>query len=150
MSDLDELKDRYHRSVEALIHGDPEPQRELWSRRDDVTLANPYGPPVKGWDRVCEAAARAASRLRDGEGLTFDRISSYDTADLAYEVGIQRFRAKLDGGDDMSPVALRVTTVYRREDSGWKIVHRHADTIPEERSPAGEQPSGATGGEPAS
>ena len=48
MSDLDELKSLYHRSVEALIQGDPEPQRELWSRQDDVTLANPYGPPVKG------------------------------------------------------------------------------------------------------
>jgi len=135
MSDLDDLKTRYHRSVEALIQGDPEPQRELWSRRDDVTLANPYGPPVKGWDSVCEVAARAAARLREGEGLTFDRISAYETADLAYEVGIQRFRAKLDGADDVSPVALRVTTVYRREDSGWKIVHRHADTIPEETPP---------------
>ncbi len=150
MSDLDELKDLYHRSVEALIQGDPEPQRELWSRRDDVTLANPYGPPVKGWSHVCEVATRAASRLREGEGLTFDRISSYDTADLAYEVGIQRFRARLDGGDDMSPVALRVTTVYRREGSGWKIVHRHADPIPEERSAEGEQSSGAPGGGPAS
>ena len=136
MSELDDLKARYHRSVEALIKGDPEPQRELWSRRDDVTLANPYGPPVKGWDRVCETAARAAARLRDGEGLTFDCISAYETPDLAYEVGIQRFRGKLDGADHLSPVGLRVTTVYRREESGWKIVHRHADTIPEE--PAGQ------------
>jgi ketosteroid isomerase-like protein len=67
--------------------------------------------------------------------MTFDCISSYETADLAYDVGIQRFRAKLDGGDDLAPVALRVTTVFRREEDGWKIVHRHADTIPEERSP---------------
>jgi len=133
MSDLDELRDRYHRSVEALITGDPEPQMPLWSHGDDVTLANPYGPPVKGWDGVREVAARAASRLRAGEGLRFDRISAYETNDLAYEVGIQRFRAKLDGADDLSPVALPVTTVFRREDDGWKIVHRHADNIPQEQ-----------------
>jgi ketosteroid isomerase-like protein len=54
---------------------------------------------------------------------------------LAYDVGIQRFRAKLGGADDMVPVALRVTTIFRREDKGWKIVHRHADTITEERPP---------------
>ncbi len=150
MSDLDELRNRYHRSVKALITGDPEPQKPLWSRRNDVTLANPYGPPVRGWDRVAQVAAAAASRLREGVDLTFDRISSYGTADLAYEVGIQLFRARLDGGDDMSPVALRVTTVYRREDFGWKIVHRHADPIPEERSAEGEQSSGAPGGGPAS
>jgi len=133
MSDLDELRDRYHRSVEALITGDPEPQMPLWSRRDDVTLANPYGPPVKGWDRVGQVAAAAASRLREGEGLTFDRISSYESDDLAYEVGIQSFRAKMDGADDLALVALRVTTVFRREDYGWKIVHRRADPIPQER-----------------
>jgi ketosteroid isomerase-like protein len=135
MSDLDEFRDRYHRSVEAIIRGDAEPQSMLWSRRDDVTLANPYGPPAKGWERVCQVAARAASLLRDGEGLTFDRVSGHETADLAYDVGIQRFRAKLGGAVDMAPVALRVTTIFRREEDGWKIVHRHADTITEERTP---------------
>jgi ketosteroid isomerase-like protein len=135
MSDLDELRDRYHHSVEALIKGDPEPQTTLWSRGDDVTLANPYGPPVKGWERVCQVAAVAASLLRDGEGLTFDRISSYETADLAYDVGIQRFQARLAGAEAMAPVALRVTTIFRREDDGWRIVHRHADTITEQQLP---------------
>src|SRR5687768_12263922 len=89
MSDLDDLRDRYHRSVEALIQGDPEPQMELWSRRDDVTLANPYGPPAKGWELVRQVAARAASLLREGDSLTFDRVSGYETVDLAYDVGIQ-------------------------------------------------------------
>jgi ketosteroid isomerase-like protein len=142
MPDLDELRNRYHRSVEAVIQGDPEPQRDLWSRRDDVTLANPYGPPVIGWERVCEAVARAAATLREGEGLTFDRISGYETAELAYEIGIQRFRVKLGGADDLVPMALRVTTVFRREDDGWKIVHRHADTITEERPHDPVVPSG--------
>jgi ketosteroid isomerase-like protein len=135
MSDLDDLRDRYHRSVEALIQGDPEPQMVLWSRRDDVTLANPYGPPAKGWERVCQVAAGAASLLREGEGLTFDRVSGYETADLAYDVGIQRFRAKVGGSVDMAPVALRVTTIFRREENGWRILHRHADTITEEGGP---------------
>jgi ketosteroid isomerase-like protein len=131
MSDLEDLKDRYHRSVEELIRGDAEPQRELWSRHDDVTLANPYGPPVKGWERVGQVAAAAAAMLREGEDLNYERISGYETADLAYEVGIQRFRARLSGAADLAPVALRVTTIFRREDDGWKIVHRHADPLPE-------------------
>ena len=143
MSDLDDLRDRYHHSVEALIQGDPEPQMVLWSRRDDVTLANPYGPPAKGWERVCQVAARAASLMREGEGLTFDRVSGYETDDLAYDVGIQRFRAKVGGSVDMAPVALRVTRVFRREEGGWRIVHRHADTITEEGWP---EPVGPSGG----
>jgi ketosteroid isomerase-like protein len=48
---------------------------------------------------------------------------------LAYIVEIERNRMKLGGADESSPVALRVTTIYRREDDGWRIVHRHADPI---------------------
>ena len=32
--------ERTQRAVAALLKGDPEPAKELWSRRDDVTLAN--------------------------------------------------------------------------------------------------------------
>ncbi|MDQ3904750.1 MAG: nuclear transport factor 2 family protein [Actinomycetota bacterium] len=133
-SDLNELRDQYHRSVAAFIQGDPDVQKPLWSRRDDVTLANPLGPPVKGFDAICEAADRAAEQISDGEGYTFDTVSWVETADLAYEVGLQRNRAKLAGATEKVPISLRVTTVFRREDDGWKVVHRHADPITEARS----------------
>jgi ketosteroid isomerase-like protein len=147
MSDLDELKSRYHRSIEAVIRGDAEPQMELWSHRDDVTLANPLGPPAKGWRGVRQVVEKAASLLREGEGQTFDLISSYETADLAYDVEIERCRVKLGGADELVPVALRVTTVYRREDGGWQVVHRHADPITQAR-PVGSlgQPGGSPAG----
>ena len=131
MSDLDDLRDQYRRSLEAFIRGNSEPQKVLWSRRDDVTLANPLGPPAKGYDRVCEVADIAAAQVRDGEGLTLETISFVETPDLAYEVDIQGGRMKLGDADEMVPVALRVTSIFRREDEGWKIVHRHADPLTE-------------------
>jgi ketosteroid isomerase-like protein len=135
MSDLDELKERYRVSLEAFINGDPEPQKPLWSRREDVTLANPFGPPAKGLAQVFGAMDSAAAAIRGGEGLTFDEISSYETADLAYEVALQGGRMKLGDSPNMVPVTLRVTSIFRREDDGWKIVHRHADPITQERPP---------------
>ncbi|MCA1678607.1 MAG: nuclear transport factor 2 family protein, partial [Actinobacteria bacterium] len=77
----------------------------------------------------------AAAAIREGEGLTFEVISSYETTDLAYEVGIQSARMKLGDAPDMVAVALRVTTIFRREDDGWRLVHRHADPITEQRPP---------------
>ena len=143
MSDLDELKGRYRRSIEAVIRGDAEPQMQLWSHRDDVTLANPLGPPAKGWQGVRQVVEKAAGLLREGEGLTFDTVSSYETADLAYDLEIERCRVKLGGADDLAPVALRVTTVFRREDGGWRVAHRHADPITQARPPESlAQPSG--------
>lgn len=133
-SDLNELREQYHQSVAAFISGNPHVQKPLWSRRDDVTLANPLGPPAKGFDGVWAAADRAAQQISDGEGYTFDPISWVETADLAYEVGLERSRARLAGAAEKVPIGLRVTTVFRREDEGWKIVHRHADPITDARS----------------
>jgi hypothetical protein len=48
-SELGAVIEEYHRTIDAIVIGDPEPQKRLWSRGDDVTLANPLGPPVRGW-----------------------------------------------------------------------------------------------------
>ena len=135
MSDLDDFKDRYRRSLEAFTKGDPEPQKSLWSRWDEVTLANPLGPPAKGLARVFQAMDSAAAAIREGEGLTFEVVSSYETADLAYEVALQGGRMKLGDSPDKVPLTLRVTSIFRREEDGWKLVHRHADPITQQRPP---------------
>ena len=87
--DLSKLRDQYHQSVAAFIQGDPDVQKPLWSRRDDVTLANPLGPPAKGFDAVCQVMDHAASQISEGVGYTFDTIAWVETAELAYEVGVE-------------------------------------------------------------
>ncbi len=131
-SDLDDIKQHYRRSLEAFIQGNPEPQKALWSRGDDVTLANPLGPPAKGIDAVFEAMNRAAAMTRDGTDLTYD-LSSYETADLAYELALQSQKVRLGGSPDLVHTSLRVTTILRREDDGWKLLQRHADPITDPR-----------------
>jgi len=133
MTDLDEVIEEYHRTLETFGRGDPESALMLWSRQDDVSLANPLGPPVRGYQAVREASERAASQLSDGEAFSAERISTYATTDLGYLVEIQQFRARVGGAEIAVPVSLRVTTIFRREDDGWKIVHRHADPITGER-----------------
>ena len=51
------------------------------------------------------------------------------SADLAYIVEVERLRSKVGGREEVAPVDLRVTTILRREDDRWRIVHRHADPI---------------------
>jgi ketosteroid isomerase-like protein len=77
---------------------------------------------------------RAATQVADGEAFSVESISTYATTDLAYELEIHRFRAKIGGADELAPISIRVTTIYRREDEGWRVVHRHADPITGERS----------------
>ncbi len=132
--DLDRVIDESHTAVAAFARGDAEPLKALYSHADDVTIANPFGPPVRGWPGAAETMTRAATYYRDGLALGFDRISEYATPDLAYVVEMERIEAKIGGSSERTPVTLRVTTVFRPEDGRWKIVHRHADPIATARS----------------
>jgi ketosteroid isomerase-like protein len=127
--DFDQVIEPYHLALGKIINGDPEGYKQLYSHRDDVTLANPFGPPARGWEQVGATLERAASQFRDGEIVSFENVAKYVTAELAYIVEIERSRTKIGGGEDLSPVALRVTTIFRPEDGTWKVVHRHADPI---------------------
>ena len=51
-------------------------------------------------------------------------------ADLAYTVEIEHYQGQqFAGSDERHDFDLRVTTIFRREPVGWRIVHRHADGI---------------------
>src|SRR5437588_9641629 len=95
--DLDAVIERCHVALGEIVTGNSEPWGELFSHRDDVTLGNPFGPFVRGWQAVIETAAGAASRYREGEIVGFEPVARHITADLACIVEVERFRAKVGG-----------------------------------------------------
>jgi ketosteroid isomerase-like protein len=109
--------------------------QEMFTHRDDVSLANPFGPPARGWDEVARTMERAASNLREGGMIAFEEVAKYVTPELAYTVWLERQKAKLGGREDITPFTLRVTMIYRPEGDTWKVVHRHADPISTARPP---------------
>jgi ketosteroid isomerase-like protein len=129
VDDVDELNQQYQLAVDEFLKGNPEPAKKLWSHREDVSLANPYGPPVRGWEQVSETMQHAASLRRDGEFVGSEIVAKYVTAELAYVVQIERAKAKVGGREDITPYALRTTMIFRPEEGTWKVVHRHADPI---------------------
>jgi ketosteroid isomerase-like protein len=118
-----------HQALDEIAKGNPDPFFELYSDRDDATLANPYGPPVRGRSQIEEAGRRAASNYRDGRAIEFENFAKCLTADLGYMLEIERFEAKVAGGDEVTPVALRVTSIFCPENDAWRLLHRHADPI---------------------
>jgi len=127
--DLARFIEQVHQALQAFRHGDPAPIKGLWSHSEDVTLANPFGPPGRGWSQVEPTLERTASQLREGEAHTFERIAHFATTDLAYTVQIERYRVKAGDAVALGSVSLRATTIFRWEADGWRIVHRHADSI---------------------
>ncbi len=127
--DFDTVVEHYQRALGEFVKGNPEPVKMVFSHREDVTLANPLGPVARGWEQVAATGERAASQVREGELVAFDIVAKYVTPELAYIVWVERNKAKVGGRQDVAPIALRVTTIFRPEDGTWKVVHRHADPI---------------------
>jgi ketosteroid isomerase-like protein len=121
--------EEYHRAGLEITNGNPDVYKALYSRSDDVTLANPFGPPARGWSEVSVTLDGAAANYRDGEVVGFENVSTVITPDLAYTVEVESYRARVGGAEELNPVSVRVTTVFRREDGVWKVIHRHADPI---------------------
>ena len=135
MADLADFLAEYQRSVEAFITGDPEPQKRLWSRADDAVLANPLVPVAKGWEAIARVLDETAVLLHDGTSSAVEHISGYATPDLAYTVAIERDLVRIGDAPAAAESTLRVTSIFRREAEGWKVVHRHADPITSARPP---------------
>src|SRR5918999_1511148 len=133
--DFDEVLEQYHQALDEIMKGSPDGYKGLYSHRNDVTLANPFGPPARGWEEVAKTLERAASHYRDGEATGFENLAKYVTAELAYTVEMERCQAKVEGRDDVTPLAVRVTTIFRPEEGEWKVVHRHADPITKTQPP---------------
>jgi ketosteroid isomerase-like protein len=127
--DFDEVLEKYHLALDEIMKASAEGYKRVYSHWDDVTLANPFGPPARGWEQVARTLERAASHYRDGEATGFENVAKNTTHELAYTVEIERCQAKVEGRDDVTSIAVRVTTIFRPEEGTWKVVHRHADPI---------------------
>jgi ketosteroid isomerase-like protein len=132
---FDDVLVRQRDALRAFMRGDTQAFKELYSRKDDATLANPFGGVARGWNEISERLDRAASYYVDGEVLSIETVATDHSDDFGYAIEIERVRARVGDREVFDEVALRTTTVYRRENAGWKLVHRHADPAVDIRGP---------------
>ncbi len=127
--------DDFHQTVEQVeaaashfITGDAAPYKAWWSHADDLTILGGWGASEKGWEQVGPRLDWAAGRFGGGQ-TTYEPLAMGMSGDLAYAIGIERGEARVAGSEQVSPIALRVTHILRREEGAWKIIHRHADHV---------------------
>jgi ketosteroid isomerase-like protein len=111
-----------------MAQGDSSKVKALYSRADDVTLANPFGHAVQGWDDVAAALDYVAATFSEGEVTEFRNLARYEAPGPATLLEVEHWRTRV-GGKGLAEFDLRVSSTYRREDGEWRLVHRHADPI---------------------
>jgi ketosteroid isomerase-like protein len=85
------------------------------------------GATVHGFDSSPESVARTSQFFGGGEAA-FELEQSYSAGDLAVLVGVERQHGTVGGLPDQD-WSLRVTLVFRRDGTSWKLAHRHADPL---------------------
>src|SRR5215217_4372936 len=100
---VEELLEQFDLASRGFLKGSPGPLKKVYSHRPDVTLANPLGPAVRGWEQVAATLEHAASQVRDGEIVDVENIAKYVTPDLAYIVRMERSEAKVGGQEAVFP-----------------------------------------------
>jgi ketosteroid isomerase-like protein len=113
----------------AIHNGDAGPRIALWSREDPVTLFGAVQTKT-GWGEIAPVFEWLSSRFSNCESFEYEVLAAGASGDLAYIAGVEHTTAAV-GDAPAQAYELRVTTVFRREDGEWKVVHRHADPVPD-------------------
>ncbi|MHB8463727.1 MAG: YybH family protein [Acidimicrobiales bacterium] len=124
---LDATMGRYRDAETALHNGDAVPRKAMWSRTDPVTLLG-AAFSATGWEAIEPIFDRLQARFSNCTSGEHEVIAAGASGDLAYIVAFERTTASVNGSPPL-PYTLRATTVFRREDGAWKVVHRHADPV---------------------
>jgi ketosteroid isomerase-like protein len=119
---------QFYAALNSGLNGDVGPMADVWSRETDATTMHPNGGRQVGWDQVWGSWQQVAGIASSGSVALGDQLIRV-IGDTAYELGTERVDATFAG----SPVRteVRVTNIYRREAGAWRIVHHHADAVPE-------------------
>lgn len=130
-SDFGEFMRRRQESSRAYVQGDATPLDKIVARVHPATFFPPTGGCVEGTLEVASKYERDAQAFEQGGDFSFEVLQTAAADEVAYWVGLMRGTARMRGQPGSIPMHLRVTEVFRRENSYWKLVHRHADPMAE-------------------
>lgn len=129
--ELQAMLDKYAEAAELFYNGKPEAVKALWSHSDDVTLSGAAGgTTAKGWSNVSSRLDWASSEFKGTTGTrTIEQIQTTVSGDFAYIVRYEHIRYHRPGQQEPARRDYRATIIFRRSPEGWRVVHRHADTL---------------------
>ena len=121
-----EFLERCHEALRQHTSGNPRPFLDLWSRAADVSLMGGVGGHQVGFDQVSELLTAAAKTL-NYETWSAENLASLFTDTLGFTVELEHLTRQVNGQTE--ELSLRATSIYRREEGAWKVIHRHGDSL---------------------
>jgi ketosteroid isomerase-like protein len=121
------MRPRISEAEIALHNGDPGPRIAMWSRAEPLTL---FGAAIsgRGWGEIGPIFHALGKQFANCLSYDNEIVAAEARGDLAYTVALEHTTASVNGAEP-EPYVLRVTTIFRRENGQWKVVHRHGDAL---------------------
>jgi ketosteroid isomerase-like protein len=127
-AEIAELLSLSRDSNAALMRGDVATYRALITPSDDFTLMSPFGGKPTHGATLTDEQWEAMGRFFKNGDFELELVQAYGSADMVVLALIERSHVEV-GGLPAQEWSLRVTLVYRREGSEWRLAHRHADPL---------------------
>jgi NAD(P)H-dependent FMN reductase/ketosteroid isomerase-like protein len=111
----------------AYVSGNSNPLDAIVPRSGEASFFPPNGGSVRGAKEVSSRYDNDAKSFAPGGSSSFDVLQSGADGDIGYWTGFQNADARLGEGYKKVSMKLRVTELFRFQEGGWKLIHRHAD-----------------------
>jgi ketosteroid isomerase-like protein len=121
--------EKYHRALSEVNSGDTQHLLDMFSTEDDISLANPGGVAVRGYKKVIDNAHSSFSKFSQAKSIDFENLVTFVNCDFAYIVENEHYQMIAGSAQDPDQLTQRATTIFRLENGGWKVIHRHADSL---------------------
>lgn len=125
------IETNYATANAALMRGDAETWHKLLPLTEDGVLMSPFGGTPSRFADYSPARIERMGRLFRNGSFRQELVQSFVTEDMIVLATIERANVEV-GGLPAQDWALRVTSVFKREGSQWKLAHRHADPFVED------------------
>src|ERR1700732_1175890 len=118
--------ERCHDALRQHTGGNPRPFLELWSHAEDVSLMGGGGGHQVGFDEGSTLRTAAAKTLTY-ETWSAENLATGSDDTFGFTVELERLTRHIHG--EKEEMRVRATSIYRREDGSWKVIHRHGDSL---------------------
>ncbi|RWB84637.1 MULTISPECIES: NAD(P)H-dependent oxidoreductase [unclassified Mesorhizobium] len=126
-SSFDAFMRQREKIAEDYVNGDPTSLKSIVTQSEPATFFSPRGDHLEGADAVAGRYERDAASFHRGGSSDLEVLQASSSGDLAFWTGLQHAKARMGKNGQPAEMTLRVTEVFRLEDGGFKLVHRHAD-----------------------
>jgi ketosteroid isomerase-like protein len=117
----------FYVALNQLFTGEMTAMEKIWSHSKDITYMGPDGAYDIGWEATRANFQVQANKKLGGKVMPKDiyTIIGNDLAIVSnYEVG-----ENVNTQGKTEKVQIRVTSTFRKEKAGWKMIGHHTDTL---------------------